>query len=368
MPAGKPKLRPITGPRSHAGSRPAVGPWEAYWGDVHVHTAFSADAEGFPDELIYYAQDKAGLDFMVLQDNDSHHIAITESEYALTQYYARHYHQDGRFVILPAFEWTQRGPNHRTVIAGGEPLPILRNTGAAGARSIEDLARHAERHGAIMHIHHENFRLTDSPAETNLEICSGWRVHMIDPAYREVIHKLLAGGRRLGFVGGSDNHRRNPGLGGALTLVYAAEKSRAAILEAFRQHRTVATDGSRIGVRFWINDAFIGESLAVNKVPEIRWEATLTSLPATVSLIRDGQMVKSWRIGQVDPEQTGLEGAAPYWAKGQWQDKDCPFGSHFYYIQVEEEGIAWHACPTNMAVAWGPRAWTSPIWVDYRSG
>ncbi|MDX1358521.1 MAG: hypothetical protein R3232_06810, partial [Clostridia bacterium] len=34
-----------------------------YWGDLHCHSIYSPDAEGYPDELFFYARDRCGLDF-----------------------------------------------------------------------------------------------------------------------------------------------------------------------------------------------------------------------------------------------------------------------------------------------------------------
>jgi hypothetical protein len=42
-----------------------------YWGDLHVHSVLSPDAEGEPDEIMHFARDRARLDVIVMQENDA---------------------------------------------------------------------------------------------------------------------------------------------------------------------------------------------------------------------------------------------------------------------------------------------------------
>ncbi|MDP6778013.1 MAG: DUF3604 domain-containing protein [Candidatus Latescibacteria bacterium] len=327
------------------------GAHQLYWADMHVHTGFSADAEGHVDELIAYARDKAALDCVVFQDNDWYQLSLTDSEYEAYLSYLKHFSEDGRFVLFPAYEWTYRPKdgNHRTLVGRDEGFGLLRHS-EAGDDPMGALMAHVEKHDALSHPHHEWWTLTDSPSETNAEVCSGWRVHMLDPEYLRKIHDLLVSGRRLGFIGGSDNHRRNPGMGGGLTGIYAKELTRDALFDALKKHRCFATDGCRLSAALWINGAFIGEEATVTGSPEIHWEVQLTAPPATVQLVRDGIAIRKWHVRD-------REGS------GTYEDTDCRPGQHFYYLAVEESR-PWCHSPTNLAVARGPHAWTSPIWVN----
>lgn len=362
----------LGGPRSEERPKVKIRDWIAgvrggmgneteltlFWADLHVHSTHSADAEGYVDELIAYARDKAHLDCMAISDNDKHLLSLTTSEYDLDYHYARHFRYLNDIVLLPAFEWSQmsrapgrRSHSHRTVIAGKEQLPLLRYTEVEGP-PLEALAAHAEKYGAILHPHHEHWvNLSDSSTETNMEVCSGWRVHMLDPAYREKIHEVLRSGRRLGFVGCSDGHRRTAGTGGGLTGIYAEDLSRTAILEALRQHRCFATDGSKIGVQLWVSGVFMGGEARIGVHPQIRWNVQLTEPPATVVLVRDGEPIVSWHVMEAQ-------------AAVEFTDADAAPGQHFYYLAVEQS-MAWRNHLSNVAPAWGPRAWSSPIWVDY---
>jgi hypothetical protein len=328
-----------------------------YWADLHVHSTHSADAEGHVDELIAYARDLAHLDCVAFSNNDKHLLSITNSEYDLDYHFARHFAHLDDLVLLPAFEWSQmsratgqRTSNHRTVIAGDEDLPLLRYTEVEG-EPLAALAAHAEQYGAILHPHHEHWQfLSDSATETNMEVCSGWRVHMLDPVYREKIHGVLDRGRKLGFIGCSDGHRRTAGTGGGLTGIYAEELTRPAILDALRQHRCFATDGSRIAVQLWASDVFMGGSGRTDASPEICWKAQLTGQPATVKLLRDGMEITSWQADSLE-------------SSGRYTDADAAPGPHYYYLWVEQS-MGWRSHLSNVAPAWGPRAWSSPVWLE----
>jgi hypothetical protein len=358
----RPDDRPRVQIQDPGGSNPSATESEPelslYWADLHVHTTHSADAEGYVDELIAYARDLAHLDCVAFSDNDKHLLSLTGSEYDLDYHFARHFRYMEDLVLLPAYEWSQmrrgsgsRTANHRTVIAGREQLPLLRYTEVEG-EPLAALAAHAEQYGAILHPHHEHWdHLSESRTETNMEVCSGWRVHMLDPVYREKIHQVLLSGRKLGFIGCSDGHRRTAGTGGGLTGIYAEELTRSAILEALRQHRCFATDGSRIALQLWVSGVFMGGEGETQTHPEIRWNVQLTEQPAIITLVRDGQPIMDWETSDAQ-------------ASGRYTDVDAAPGSHFYYLCVEQS-MAWRNHLSNVAPAWGPRAWSSPVWVEF---
>ena len=211
-------------------------------------------AEGEPDELLRFARDRALLDVVVIQENDSNSWMkkafvdhrLTASEYALSIYLSRRYTEPGRFVALPAWEWSHRTPdddrpNHRTVLFAGADTPIVRHTENGG--DFDELCDAVEAAGGVMFAQHESFRLVKRPCDAALETAAGWGVY-IDPP--DKIHADLSAGFKVGFVATSDGHRRNPGTGGGLTGIYAPELTPRAILEAVKRRRVYATSGSRV--------------------------------------------------------------------------------------------------------------------------
>ncbi len=351
-----PSMKPeALGPQPVKTSTPAGNTrWNLYWADLHVHSGFSADAEGFMDELVHYAEEKAELDILLIQDNDHYQVTLTESEYELYLRYVARYHRDGELVMLPGYEWTYfegepRSGNHRTVFSADPRFPILRNT-EAGDDPKRKLIEHARRCDATIHIHHQHFIPLDDAMDVNTEICSGWGAHMMHDKERSLYRDLQNNGYRLGYFGGSDNHRRNPGLGGALTGIFADSLTRNDVIAALRSHRCFATMGTRIVPRFWINDGFIGDELRISKPPQIRWQVSIPRPPADLTIYRDGERLASYH-------------AETSFAEGELIDKELAPGSHHYVLEVIESGT-WDEHPSNLATAIGPAAWTSPIWVE----
>jgi hypothetical protein len=216
--------KPVTLPLRADPPRPAIERdgrrYQLYWGDLHVHSVLTPDAEGEPDELLHFARDKARLDVVVMQENDANswmkkayrnHL-LSQAEYELSTYLSRRYTENGRFVALPGWEWSHRTadddkPNHRTVIFPGAAAPILRHPENAG--DFTELCDAVEAAGGLMNTQHEIYRLVDRPCDANIEVASGWNVFIRDP---RKIHADLTAGYRVGFVATGDAHRRNPGL------------------------------------------------------------------------------------------------------------------------------------------------------------
>jgi hypothetical protein len=324
-----------------------------YWADLHVHTGLSADAEGYVDEIVYYAKDRAGLDVVLLQDNDHYKLSLTNSEYDHMQRRAERFSEDERFVVIPGYEWTYfEGPNatpsHRTIFGRSVDFPMLRNT-EAGTSPAESLVRFADDNDAIVHIHHERFTLLPESTDCNMEVCSGWKLHMADPEDREYFHSLLREGNHIGFVGGSDNHRRNPGAGGALTGIFADRLDRKSIIAAIEKHRCFVTNGARIIPRLEINDAFIGSVTQISKTADVRMSVEGAKPDSVLHLYRNGEIIFQARTSG---ESTSFECA----------DTEAGPGEYFYYLEVVEDST-WKDHASNLAPAVGGMAWTSPIWV-----
>lgn len=346
-----------------------------FWADLHVHTGLSADAEGELDELIYYARDKSEVDCVILQDNDHYNLSLTPSEYDQYLKTIRHYSKSGGFLLLPGYEWTYypvqtasgRTANHRTVFSASPHFPILRNV-EAGNDPERALCGFLEDHDGYAHIHHQRFSMIDHPREINFEVCSGWGAHMADEEHRVTYHGALRDGRRRGFIGGSDSHRRNPGMCGALTGVFAPALTVDSVVQALVAHRCFATTGSRIVPMVWVDQTFMGGNVTVTDPPVITWKAFVTKPPAEVELVRDGAVVASWSISgntDTDAEIEGENKSENKSGSGTLTDHDLEPGEHFYYLQVRQSG-AWRHLPSNLAVAEGPHAWSSPIWVTRR--
>jgi hypothetical protein len=356
-----PGWKPIQLPRTAAGSRPSIEAggkrYQLYWGDLHVHSVLTPDAEGEVDELIHFARDKARLDVVVIQENDSNSWSkkafvdhrLNASEYALSVYYSRRYTQPGRFVALPGFEWSQRTlddnkPNHRTVLYAGPDAPIVRHT--ENGNDFDELCRIVTSAGGNMFTQHEAFRLTGCLSDTNVEVATGWGVYFRDATK---IHGELKEGHRFGFVATSDGHRRNPGTGGGLTAIFAEELTPQAILDALKNRRVYATNGSRIFLDSRANGRIMGEAAHSDGPVELSLRVVAPRPVERVVLVRDGREIL------VQPGDGARELTKTFTDKPEE-------GSHWYYWRVELEG-EFPYYGGNVEAAEGKFAWSSPSFV-----
>ncbi len=334
-----------------------------YWLDSHVHSALSADAEGEPDEILHYARDRSRLDVVVMQENDDmYDVPLTESEYTTGAGLARWASARGGLLALPGFEWTQILPtgnadparpmfwqssfrNHRTVIYPLTGGPLVRYTEAGN--DITRLYDVVRRLGGVVHTQHETFLLgRDAEVEPAIEVTAGWAIYFLNPGR---IHQALNDGYRKAFAGTSDSHRRNPGLGGGLTGVYAEALTDRKILEAYRDRRIFATSGSRVMVEARLNGVLMGRDVAVGDTTRLTLHAEAPRAIRRVVLVSNGRDLKAFPGESRTTLDLTHEEPAP------------KTGANWYYWRLELEGPGTNY-RGNAATAEGNLAWSSPLW------
>ncbi len=346
--------------------------YRLFWGDFHCHSGLTSDAEGQPDEMTFYARDRAKLDVVAFTNNDYlYDVPLTEYEYALGNLLAAIYSRPGSFVSLPGYEWTSRipgvegvadsapgnwtppyknrsYPNHRSVIyppAGG---PLVRFPEVANDIGILNEA--VQEAGGLTLTQHDAFKPSGHAVEVGMELTSGWGNYI--NRRPNLFHQPLNDGVRLGFVACGDTHRRAPGLSGALTGLYLRELTAEAVLEALRERRCYATSGSKIFLDARANGSFMGsETQAANGAATLKLRAVGTRPIKSAKLIRDGETIAEF------------EGNGAKEAEFTHVDRDLPAGTHWYYWQVEQHRPAPLRLPGNTAAAHGHLAWSSPHWV-----
>ena len=174
-------------------------------------------------------------------------------------------------------------------------------------------------------------------------------------------------GGRFGIYS-SDSHRMVPGLGGALTGVFATELTPEAVLDAYRRRRLIATSGSRMLIDFRVGDHFVGEDGAVTGAPRVIGRVQAPREIEQVDVVRDGQVIRRLTPGA---DTIDLD----------FDDESASVGSHFYFLRVKLVGDPSFNIGTenmqeyrafqingryagNWARADGCFGWSSPIWIE----
>lgn len=377
----------VSNPMASAG-----GDEHLFFGDIHAHTELSYDAGGSIDEMYEYARDVAALDFAAAAD---HQTAIAglrgkcehaggipgvtfetmPSRWVATCDAAARFHEAGRFVTFAGFEFAPHEfEGHRNVYWLDDRPEMLQASGDTREwLQAQPLERLMATEDVLVIPHHPPIMwragieeaggldygdLRDA-AQPVVEICSkhGTSEYLNNErplrgqCRGSFVLDFLERGHKFGFIGGSDTHLANPGsplregpyatlrFRAGLAAVWATELTRPAIWEALRARRCYATTGPKIGLRFWLNDLFMGEEGQARNARTIRVEAHGEAPVILVEIVKNGRVVARW-----DPHRPRLD------AEFEWDDRDgAERETDYYYARVRQHDGEW--------------AWASPVWV-----
>ena len=322
------------------------------FGDPHTHSGLSEDAEGDLVEMLAYARDRAKIDFFAITDNDYIYGGRRSDEsWRENMRRAQEWSENGRFIAVPAYEWTQAKwgpvtPQHRSILFESYDQPMLRwwDAGIGQADDPFDaLLSWIETTDGIMNTQHAHFLLSQSEREACMEVICGWSDYLNKS---DCFHEHLARGFRSGFIGTSDGHRRTPGLGGGLTGLWVREFTLSGIIDAFRNRRCYATAGARVGMRWWVNGSFMGEVTPAAGEYHARIAVEAPREVERLEIIGDGEVLATLSDLPASFDET-IEDLPP-----------CAW----YYAKVTLPG-GFPEYPSNIAPAEGPWAWSSPVFV-----
>ena len=220
-------------------------------GDIHTHT-HASDGVLSASELAVHAL-RHGLDFLAITD----HNQIAKSDQLP---------RIAGITLIPGVEWTHY-QGHANFLGTDQPYdePFFTNT-PEDARSRFVSAR--ER-GALIIINHpfgEGCEFQFDLNQLTFDCMEIWNGPMRESNLRAVglWQSLLANGKKIPAVGGSDYHRDNlfQILGGPCMGVYALSRSREDILSALRaghSYITFAPQGPQVEIS--AGDAIMGDSV-----------------------------------------------------------------------------------------------------------
>ena len=339
-----------------------------YFGDIHGHS-WQSDGMGDPEDSYVRARDVFHDDFHALTDHDCFvGKRLTDAQWQEQKDRVEHYHRPGAFVTLFGQEWTTPRPGnshgwgHFNVYTADPRIPLFDHTEPA-TRDLPDLYRAIRDYRAIAIPHHIGWtgvpwEQLDPDLTPAVEICSVHGAFEFE-GNRPIPHRggmkgnflqdgLLAG-KRVGVVGGSDQHgliwqhgvcwKRNAYRAG-LTGVWAPELTREAILDAIRARRTFATTGVKLCLRFLCGGHPMGSEVQSPGSPKFTAEVAVPPEEGHldgIELVRDGVVVHT-------------HGGEGQYSRFTFVDEQASEpGMSFYYARVTLRD-------NNMA-------WSSPIWV-----
>ncbi len=275
-------------------------PYGLYWGDYHGGQVAMA---GKISDFFRYARDVAAIQFASYQRNDH---AVSKSDWELQQRAECEFHQPGRFIAIPGFEWSPptRAGGHHNVYFRRHNQPIRRSSHLAVQNQsdidtdlpyITDLYRTYRNTDTVItpHVGGEHADLTHhEPAlEPAVEVTS------THGSFEWFLQETLEHRYKLGFFGGSDSHTGRPGddrpghqhrryAKAGLAAVYATEVSLKAFLEALKARRCYATTGARIVLRTEADGHPMGSEPTTDSPPEISASVIGTAPLESVELFR----------------------------------------------------------------------------------
>lgn len=249
-----------------------------YRGDCHLHTVHS-DGARTPAELAGDAR-RAGLDFLVSTEHN------TSSAHGVWGRYAT----DG-LLVVPGEEVTTR--NGHWLAAGVAPGTWIDWRYRARDGVFPQFARQAREAGGLVVAAHPycpypgcawKFGYADVDA---VEVWNGpWGAD--DQSAVDTWDGLLATGRPLPAVGGSDAHARTDRVGHPQTVVRAEGLSRDAVLTALRLGRSYLAESAGVRVLFSVSGALVGEHLTRPAEEPLDVVLQVSGVPGgTASLITD---------------------------------------------------------------------------------
>jgi len=259
-----------------------AAPYGQFWADLHAQSDATV---GTGTEMEYFAfgRDKAHLDVMSHQGND---FQMTDEDWTRLGQAVEHFHEDGRFVVFPGFEWSANtaagGDRNVFYLEPGQPIfrsshwqvPDVAETVDTPAHPADGLYAALRRNvdpSKVCVASHCGGRYADIRTyfdpefESLVEVASCWGV------FEWLLFDAFDHGYRVGIMCNSDGHKGRPGaegpgagqfgIYGGLTCILAERLTRTDVFAALKARRCYGTTGPRIDLSFEANGAPMGSVL-----------------------------------------------------------------------------------------------------------
>ncbi|MFP4383808.1 MAG: DUF3604 domain-containing protein [Spirochaetia bacterium] len=362
-----------------------------YWGDIHIHSKLSHDAQG--NDPFSYARDVSGLDFAGLAD---HWDSIGPEGYAVLERWLEEADAEGEFVTIPGDERNPEKltghhniyfrdreyfrenqvfpgegqksdpagearelrnmdpervmliPHHTGIVFGKLPE---RGIGAAvdleawddpGLRPVMEIYSH---HGqselySPAHFYAYEFNRMRRPERRSNTSVPG-------PYYARDYWKA---GHRMGVISSSDEHSGQGGRRhGGIAAVFADRLNRESVFDGIRNRRCYGTTGERILLDFSVDGLGMGQEGVRRKGAElpVRLKVWATEILLRVEILR----YRPERDNDFIPIIS--EPPRPERMDYEIELMDVPDGPAVYYARIIQEPLSRPGM-----------AWSSPVWIS----
>ncbi len=379
-----------------------------YWGDLHTHSVYSFD--GYGDDAFFAAREIAALDFFALTDHASFFLksnsGLSTSEWETTKRAAVNWNTPGKFVTIPAYEFSATPPSGHHNVYFNAPdelvpqLPLLREEEYDQIQKVWQIKDNVLPPGTKMFTipHHTGVLWNgieglgsmvsfgrgfgDAKLRPLIEIFSSHGTSEYYAPDHALSYKNLslegnkgsssgphyaqdawAANETLGVIAASDDHSARPGQDyNGLAAVYAPELTRDAIFRALQQRRTYATTGQRMLVHFDIDGELMGAQLLKEPpyAPRLTVRITGTEELEFVEVLKWDRRRGQWQSGHPRFEVIHRVLGAGQSVSTAYVDSNYA-GAAIYYVRAKQKQDMFIPRQQRSRQVW---AWTSPIWVN----
>ena len=248
-----------------------------FFGDLHLHSDASDGQHGI-GKLAFMAK-KKGLDFIAVSNHNNYAENLCLPHFP-------------GLTLIPAVEWTHY-LGHMNFF--GLEVPFRNSFIANSKEQMLQLVNDAKEDGAIVSVNHPkcNFCPYLWNEDTCFDMIEVWNGPMRQVNTRAIRWwtQLMAGGRKIPIVGGSDFHRdfRYWRMGIPVTAVFAKSQSAEDILDAVSKGRgyiTSSVNGVKLELQC-LGKSF-GDTVALGEGAQLEFRAHNTSLGMKLKLVTGG--------------------------------------------------------------------------------
>ncbi len=322
----------------------ALDGMDFFFGNLHSHTGYS-DGEGTAEEAFQWARHSTSYDFYVVTD---HAELLTAEEWQKTAEQADSFNEDGTFIALRGFEWSNPFVGHANVY---DTEDFTSASLSFFLRWFYDWVEDNEGLAQFNHPGREpnlfgNMAYDERVADNFFAVETGNKDDgNNDSTYLPYYSLFLDRGWRLAPTSNQDNH--SPETNCHRTAFIGEHLTRHDLLEAMRSRRLYSSDDPNVRVVFKLGPAWMGSEVETRESDAEFTVIVEDDEPITyLELITNGGAVVNSKTLEDDERIVS------------WHPTVEVPGKAYYYLQVttlnewEEDGED----PVQIAV-------TAPIWV-----